>query len=260
VQSCIVDTCSSLHIFHIEIGTSSLAALLEGHFQVLVHKDVDAEVPGALRKAYGTWKRGGLVSEDFSSIRRRHATWMSSKLRHDDMGQEFSKLGSDLKELDAGERACVAFTKHTAEQETSYPLFLTDDYAAAKTAEAIFGKYQCGFVVRTADLITFFGFRYQLAKIEIHQCLRDLLAFYNAAYENLMNAVRAEGKNADVLYDLIWRSEFQQANRVLANLSFSTEARHRLEVLLNEVTELGDREGIIAYTIARLRLLVDSNI
>jgi len=260
MQSCIIDSCSFLHVFQIEVGASTLSDLLEGHFNVLVHRAVNGELHGALRKAYPKWQASGLVNEEFSLIRRRHASWASLKIRHDDVNVALASLANDIGGLDLGERVCVAFAKQTADAESAYALFLTDDYSAAKIAEAIFHKYQCGFVLRTADIITFFGCRYQLAKTEIHQALRDLLAFFNSTYENLMNAVRAEGAGAAFVYDLIWRSEFKQANGVLARLPISAERRIVLERLIREVAELADTDGIIGYTLARLRLLAHTNL
>ena len=75
-----------------------------------------------------------------------------------------------------------------------------------------------------------------------------------------MNAVRAEGAGAAFVYDLIWRSEFKQANGVLARLPISAERRIVLERLIREVAELADTDGIIGYTLARLRLLAHTNL
>jgi hypothetical protein len=260
MQPFIIDSCSFLHAFHIEIAECSLCNLLEEHFKVLVHHQVDVEVPNALRQAYPSWREAGLVDEEFSSIRRRHAEWISSKLCHDDVNDIVARMGGDLSMLDAGERACIAFAKQTADSEMTYALFLTDDYDAGRAASRVFNKYQCGFVLRTADLITFFGLRYGLTKQQIHQALRDLLAFYNNTYHDLIATLTAEGVASTAVSELVWRGEFLKARQALAALSISAVRRRKLEDLIKDVEQLAGAESVIGYTIGRLRLLTETTI
>jgi hypothetical protein len=259
-QPFVIDSCSFLHAFHIEIADLPLCDLLQDHFEVLVHREVDIEVPNALRQAFGTWQAAGLIDEEFSSIRRRHVEWASPKLRHDDVEEMAARMGNDLVALDAGERACIAFAKQMADSAMTYPLFLTDDHEAAKTAGILFHKYQCGFVVRTADLITFFGIRYGLSKQEVHQAFRSLLAFYNSTYQHLMAAVSNEDIGSTVLSDFVWRGQFDKAKLALSTLTISADRRKRLEILIQDAEKLSQADSVIGYTLNRLRLLAETNI
>lgn len=257
-QSCIIDSCSFLHAFHVQVGGIALSELLADHFDVLVHRSVIEEINPVLRRAYSNWKDKGLVSEEFSEIRQRHAAWTSTKSSDTCLDEALNVLEQEgMGHLGAGEKACVALAKHTSDERTVYTLFLTDDYEASQLAQVMFHKYQCGFVLRSADLISFFGLRFNMPKPEIHQAIRDLLSFYTNAYESLLTELKAllpSGENSPIC-SLVLQADFARAKQSVARLSLSPDRRVPLVRLIDDVARLAGEHSTIGYTLSRLRLL-----
>jgi hypothetical protein len=159
--------------------------------------------------------------------------------------------------LGVGEKACVALAKQTSDERTAYTLFLTDDYEASQLAQTVFHKYQCGFVLRSADVISFFGLRFNVAKPEIHQAIRDLLSFYTNAYESLLaelTTLLPDRENSPIR-SLVMQGNFSRAKQCVARLNVSFDRRVPLESLIGNVARLTGEHSTIGYTLARLRML-----
>jgi hypothetical protein len=258
MQSCIIDSCSLLHAFHVQIAGSALCDLLADHFDVLVHRCVSEEISSVLRRAYPEWKQKGLVSEELSEIRRRHANWTASRYCDPCLDEPLRLFESEgMTRLGTGEKACVALAKHTSDERTAYTLLLTDDFEASQLAQVAFHKYQCGFVLRSADIISFFGLRFNVAKPEIHQAIRDLLSFYTNAYESLLVELTAHlpGGESSPIRSLVIQGDFTRAKHSVARLNISSDRRVPLESLVSDVARLSGEHSTVGYTLARLRLL-----
>jgi hypothetical protein len=226
---------------------------------VLIHRDVVNEVNPVLPRVYRNWREKGLVSEEISEIRRKHAAWVSNKCSDVALDALLGVLEQEgISRLDPGEKACLALAKHTSDDRIVYTLLLTDDYDAGECAEAIFQKYQCGFVVRTADIISFFGLRYKCTKMEIHQALRDLLSFYTNVYESLLSEVKLllpKGKDSPIA-TLLLCGEFAGARIGVARLDLSADRRIALISSIDKASELAGTQSIIGYTLACLRTII----
>jgi hypothetical protein len=228
------------------------------HFEVILHPTVLSELRGALDRAYPTWKERGLVSEDASEIKRSHAAWTATRRRDLNVNETKDSLADDdIDGLDAGEIDCIALTKLISDDQVSFVLFLTDDYDAGEVARQIFDKYQCGMVVRTADLIVFFGLRFGLPKQEIHQGLRSLIAFYTTGYDSLLKEVKLllSGSHASYVYPMIQAGNFSHAVESIARLSFANSEKSRLGNLLSEMAKLSAEKSVLAHSFSRLRSL-----
>jgi hypothetical protein len=260
MQTCVIDSCSFLHSFHLSVDDVPLYELLETHFEILIHRDVIDELNSALPRAYSRWRQKGLVSESMSEIRRKHAVWVSNKRSDATLDVPLDSLEQESgAHLDAGEKVCIALAKHTSNERIEYVLLLTDDYEAGKCAQAIFHKYQCGFVVRTADIISFFGLRYKCSRIKIHQALRDLLSFYTKVYETLLSEAESLVAQAaeSPIYTLLVRGEFDTARVQATRLHLAPAQRATLATLIDEASQLAGQHGIIGYTLLRLRAMAE---
>lgn len=260
MQPCVIDCCSLLHSFHLQLGGRALNQLVGDHFNVILHPTVLEEMRVALRRAHPNWRQRGLISEEISEIRRNHASWIANqrcKSANDETSEHLN--GEDLGNLGAGEIDCIALAKFISDEEFSYVLFLTDDYEAGEIANQVFEKFQCGMVVRSADIIIFFGLRFRLAKREIHQSLRSLIAFYTSVYELLLNEVRRllPGRETSYIYPLVHAGDFGRAQDAIARLSLDNQTRGRLGDLLNEMADLSAGHSVLAHSVFRLRSLED---
>lgn len=230
------------------------------HFEVVLHPTVLDEMRVALGRAYPQWKERGLVSEEASEIKRSHVAWTATRRSDLDISETKERLNStSLNSLDAGEIDCIALTQRTSDDKVSYVLFLTDDYDAGEVAKTVFDKYQCGMVMRSADLITFFGIRFGLAKQEIHQGLRSLIAFYTSSYDSLLKeiAVLLPNNQSVYIYPLIHEGNFTRALEAVARLSLDNSAKSRLTDLLGEMAKLSAEKSVLAHSVSRLRALQD---
>lgn len=258
MQRCIIDACSLLHAFHVRLGNFVLADLVQEHFDVRIHSEVREEIARVLPRAYADWKRKGLVSKEFSRIRRDHATWISPKLFIGDCLAEAKLVtAANLGRLDSGEAACVALAKNLADQYVSYVVFITDDFDAGESAKVFFKQYECGLVIKSADLIVFFGIRYKLAKTEIHQSLRNLIAFYTATYEALLEQIRnlLPGGEHHLLHGLIKRNEFSRAISAIPKLPLGGATRKQLTTLVENIERFSTEKSVLGHTLTRLHTL-----
>jgi hypothetical protein len=247
-----------LHSFHVQIDGVPLSECLASHFDVLVDRIVIDEIHSALRRAHPNWRQKGLVGDELSEIRRRHAAWTSTKACDSCLDEAMDVLEQEgMGRLDAGEKACVALARHVSDERTVYTLFLTDDHDASQLAQAMFQKYQCGFVLRSVDLISFFGLRFNLPKTEIHQAIRSLLAFYTNTYETLLTELKAQLPKGDdsPIVSLVLRMDFSRASHAIERLKLSPDKRVPLQKLIDELAHLTGEQSTIGYTLSRLRLL-----
>jgi predicted nucleic acid-binding protein len=258
VQPCVIDTCSFLHAFQTYLGRYRLIDLVGDHFDVIVHNAVLQESVSALKKAYPQWKLGNLVSEEFSEIRRLHAVWVATRCSNADVERE-SKLLTDegVQHLDRGELECIALAIRTADERMRYVLFLTDDYEAGEAARGVFDKYQCGFVLRNADLIVFFGIRFNLGKSEIHHALRDLISFNTELYESLSRSIsdRLVSGRGPFVVSLIRSGDFARAKKMISTLSLDRATSQDLNVQIDELIRLARGTSVLAHCLMRLRQL-----
>lgn len=258
MQPCIIDCCSLLHSFHVQIGGSCLNELVAKHFDVVLHRTVLQEMGPVLRRAYSRWREHGLISEEMSEIRRSHAAWTATKCFDANLDADMQSLAADgLDGLDAGEVNCIALAKCIADQRVCYVLFVTDDFDAGESAKRVFDKYQCGMVIRSADLISFFGIRYKLQKAEIHQGLRNLISFYTIIYESLLNEVKCllPGSEGSYVYLFVRTGDFVRAKQAVSRLELNVPTRVRLATLIDSVCSLAEENSILGHSLARLRAL-----
>jgi len=228
------------------------------HFEVVLHPTVLGEMRDALGRAYPRWKERGLVSEEVSEIKRSHVAWTSTRRSDLDISETKERLNSaGLNRLGRGEIDCIALTQRTSDDKVAYVLFLTDDYDAGEVAKAVFDQYQCGMVMRSADLITFFGMRFGLPKREIHQGLRSLIAFYTSIYDSLLKEIEVLLPNDHSFYvsPLIHEGNFTRALEAVARLSLGNPAKSRLTELLGEMAKLSAEKSVLAHSVSRLRAL-----
>lgn len=256
MQPCIIDSCSLLHSFHVKLGGESLSSFIAGHFEVILHQTVLDEMFSVLKRAYPRWRERQLVSEDMSEIRRIHAEWTAAK--RSDQGLETEKQlieAENCGSLDKGEIDCIALAKAIADKHVSYVVLLTDDYDAGESAKRVFDKYQVGTVVRSADLISFFGIRYKLAKPEIHQGLRNLISFYTNLYETTLKEVRSllPGSEGSNVVSLLHRGDFTRAKEAVTRIG-GTE-RSQLIALVAEIATSAAKKSVVAQALSRLRTL-----
>jgi hypothetical protein len=258
VQPCIVDSCSLLHAFHVQVGDSCLSDLIAKHFDVIVHSTVERETRRVLGRAYAQWRERGLVSKEIGEIKRNHANWIAAKCSSMSPDTELHTLeADDLAGLDAGEVGCIALAKLVADQRVCYALFVTDDFDAGECAKQVFDKYQCGMIVSSADLVSFFGIRYKLPKLEIHQALRNLIAFYTNLYESLLKELESllPGSVRSVLYPLVRAADFARATQAVSRLSLGAQTRSQLVALIHDVGALAGERSTLAQALSRLRTL-----
>jgi hypothetical protein len=261
MQSFIIDSCSLMFSFQLRVNEIPLSDSLGAHFKMLVHREIVNELAQAVPRAYSRWRERGLVSEELSEIRRKHAVWLADKCTDVGLDAPLRLLDREniegIVRLDSGEKACLALAKLTSYEETVYTLFLTDDYKAGECARTLFDMYQCGLILRTADIILFFGLRYRCAKTEIHQALRDLLSFYTNTFESLLTEVELLLPQRDqaLIEALLKRGEFDAARTRLAAINLAPASRSKLQVLMDQVSELAGERSIIGYTLNRLRTL-----
>lgn len=258
MQPCIIDSCSLLHAFHVQVGDSCLSDLVAEHFDVVLHRTVLEEMKSVLGRAYPRWRERALVSEEISEIRRNHAAWTSPKCSDANLDSDILTLeGEGLEDLDAGEMDCIALAKCVADQRVCYVLFLTDDFDAGESAKHVFDKYQCGMVIRSADLISFFGIRYKLARTEIHQGLRNLISFYTSLYDSLLSEVTRvlPGSESSYVYPLVRNGDFARAKQAVSRLSVDAATRSKLTALVDEVDTLAGEKSVLGHSLFRLRAL-----
>ena len=84
MQACVIDSCSFLHSFHIQVGDFSFSDLMKDFFEVVMHKKVADEVDSVLPRAYPQWKAKGLVTEEMSEVRRWHSEWRVDRIQDAD--------------------------------------------------------------------------------------------------------------------------------------------------------------------------------
>jgi len=258
MQPCIIDSCSLLHAFHVQVGVASLSDLVAKHFDVVLPRTILQEMQTVLGRAHRHWKERGLVVEEFSEIRRIHAAWTAPKCFDGDLELEMRSVGGvDLEHLGAGEVACIALARGISDREVSYVVFVTDDYDAGECAKTIFDKYQCGMVIRSADLITFFGIRFKLAKAEVHQSLRTLISFYTGVYESLLQEAKSllPGSEASYIYPFIQAGDLDRAKQAIVRLPLNAATRTRLTTLVEDVSALTGDKSILSHSFSRLREL-----
>jgi hypothetical protein len=201
-----------------------------------------------------------LVSLEASEIKRSHVAWTAPRRSNLDIHEAKARLNrEDVKNLDAGEIDCIALSQCASDDKVSYVLFLTDDYDAGEVAKKVFDKYQCGMVMRSADLITFFGLRFGLAKQEIHQGLRSLIAFYTSVYDSLLTEVTdlLPSNQSCYVYPLVHEGNFTRALEAVARLSLDNSAKARLAELLGEMAKRSAEKSVLAHSVSRLRALQD---
>ena len=162
-----------------------------------------------------------------------------------------------INRLDPGEVQCIALAKHTADQRMRYVLFLTDDYDAGEAAKCVLEKYQSGFVLRTADLVVFFGIRLNLQKPEIHQSLRNLISFYTDLYDSVLQQVNDQLVHGRGPYavSLIRQGDFLRAKQIIAALPLSVGARKELGQHVDELIKLSGDTSTLSHCLVRLRAL-----
>ena len=258
MQPCVIDSCSLLHSFHVQVGGYRLNELVGEHFEVVLHRTVLNEMLSVLGRVYPRWRERGLVSDEMSEIRRSHASWTATRCCNASLDADKDLLeAEDLNDLDVGEIDCIALAKYTADERFSYVLFLTDDYDAGECAKQVFDKYQIGTVVRSADLISFFGIRFKLAKPEIHQGLRNLIAFYTSLYESLLKEVTIllPGSESSYVFPLVHRGDFARATEAVSRLSLNMATRKKLSTLIEEVAALAADKSVLGHALLRLRAL-----
>jgi hypothetical protein len=258
MQPCVIDSCSLLHSFHLQVGGATLNELMAEHFEVVLHPTVLDEMRTALGRAYPQWKERGLVSEESSEIRRSHVAWTATRRSDLDISETKERLKrEDLPSLDAGEIDCIALAHRTSDDKVSYVLFLTDDYDAGEVAKTVFDKYQCGIVMRSADLIIFFGLRFGLAKQEIHQGIRSLIAFYTSIYDSLLKEIKVllPTNHSIYVYPLIHEGNFTRALEAVRRLTLDNPGKSRLTELLGEMASLSAEKSVLAHSVSRLRAL-----
>jgi hypothetical protein len=262
MQPCVIDSCSLLHSFHIQVGGQSLNSLIADHFDISLHRTVVDEMNSVLARAYASWRERQLVSDEISEIRRNHAQWTATRCCHESLDSEQALLEQEsLGRLDRGEIDCIALAKAKSDEHVRYVLFVTDDYDAGEAARGFFDKYQIGNVVRSADLISFFGLRYKLAKPEIHQGLRNLISFYTSLYELVLSEVQnlLPGGISSYVFPLVREGDFPGAIAAINRLSITQQTRQRLRELLEEVASLSAEQSVLAHTLSRLRSLANIN-
>jgi hypothetical protein len=261
MQSFVIDSCSLMFSFQLRMNGIPLSDFLGAHFKMLVHREIVNELTLALPRAYSRWRERGLVSEDLSEIRRKHAIWLADRCTDVGLDAPLRSLDKEKIEgivrLDSGEKVCLALAKLTSYEDTVFTVFLTDDYKAGECAQTFFDMYQCGLILRTADVILFFGLRYRCAKTEIHQALRDLLSFYTNTFESLLTEVGLllPEKDQAFIEALLKRGEFNAARTRIAAINLAPASRSKLLVLMDQVSELAGEGSIVGYTLNRLRNL-----
>jgi hypothetical protein len=240
----------------LQVGGVALNDLVAEHFDVVLHRTVIDEAENVVKREYQNWKRRGLVSTDLSELRRHHAAWISDKrsAASDDADIGFCR-DTELKDLDAGELDCIALAKGLADSRTCYIVFITDDYRAGEAAETFFELYQCGVVIRSADLISFFGIRYKMPKPEIHQSLRDLISIYTNQYEYLLREVESilPGSEKSHIFPLVRGGDFLAAKRAISRLLINVKARQGLIDLVDKISEQTNEKSIVSRSFNRLR-------
>lgn len=261
MQGFIIDSCSLMFSFQLSVKGILLSDLLGAHFDMIVHREIVNEIGRALPRAYSEWKERGLVSDDLSEIRSKHAIWLAGKSTEVDLDGPLRSLNEESIEgighLDSGEKVCLALAKVTSYKETAFTVFLTDDYSAGECARIFFERYQCGMIVRTADVILFFGLRYDCAKTEIHQALRDLLSFYTNTFESLVEEVKSllPPREQPLITALLLRADFTAVRRRVTGINLAPASRTRFLSLVDRASELASDNGIVGYTLSRLRAL-----
>ena len=257
MQTCVIDSCSFLHCFHINVGEFSLSDLLKQYFNVIMHQKVSDEADSVLPRAYLQWKAKGLVTDEMSVIRRLHSEWRVDMVR--DADYESSKVLEKEKvtHLDDGEKGCLQLVKQASRELGQFVLFLTDDFDAGESARRMFDRYQIGFTLRSADLIMFFGLQLDLSKTEIHQALRSLLAFYIDEFETVRREleVRLSGRST-VVVSLLDRSEFDEALKALGRMKVPTKEYEHFEKRISTLNDL-TKGGIIGHIRSRISSLTE---
>ena len=255
-QSCVIDCCSLLHSFHLQLDGTNLNGWLEQAFDVTIPLKVEEELSSVLPRAYQDWKRSGLVSEEMSEIRRSHAAYLVDKRAEGDLSKQRELFQvAPFSGLDAGEIDCVALVKRLSDSQCSYVLFLTDDYDAGECAREAFDQYQCGMAVRTADIILFFGFRLNLARSEVHQCLRTLISFYNNQYDALLEQIKRNLPEAEgsTLTGLILRGDYDRAKETIRGFRLKATLQAEMVALIEEIKLLASANSTLGHTLTRLR-------
>lgn len=258
MQPCVIDSCSLLHSFHVQVGGVALNELIAEHFDVVLHNTILQETQQVLKRAYPLWKERGLVSDEISEIKRNHVAWTATRCSNANLEADISSLKAEnLTNLDAGEIDCIALVKCTSDTRVSYVLFLTDDYDAGEAAKLVFDKYQSGTVVRSADLISFFGIKFKLAKPEIHQGLRNFISFYTSQYDSLLKEVKVllPGSDSSYVFSLTLQGDFTRAKEAVLRISLDATTRVKLTALINEVATLASQKSVLGHSLSRLRAL-----
>jgi len=224
----------------------------------MIPPKVEEELGSVLPRAYSDWKRNGLVSEEMSEIRRNHAAYLVDKRAQGDLSKQRELFQvAPFSGLDAGEIDCVALVKRLSDSQCSYVLFLTDDYEAGECAREAFDQYQCGMALKTADIILFFGFRLNLAKLEVHQCLRTLISFYNNQYDALLAQIKQSLPEAErsTLTGLILRGDYDRAMTTIRGFRLDVALKSAIVVLIEEIKLLASANSTLGHTLTRLRSL-----
>jgi hypothetical protein len=259
MPTCVVDSCSFLHSFHLELDGWALSDLLRQAFEVAVHPEVVKEITSVLPRAYPQWKEKGLVSEQMSEIRGRHSVWLVNAVEDADYKNSKILVADSITRLDEGEKASLQLAIDASGRKMEYVFFFSDDYAAGQAAEELFDIYQCGYVVRSADLITFFGLRLALAKREIHQALRSLLAFYTDEFELARSALEtALPDRSTVIVSHIDKRDFKKARATLQGMQIQPKVRTELLDHISSLESLMNG-GIVAHIMSRIHRLDQAN-
>ena len=241
-----------------QVGPFTLSDLVAEYFDVILHPTIMREMQTVLGRTYSRWKELGLVSDEMSEIRRNHASWTATRCSNASLEVDMALLdGENLHTLDEGEIDCIALAKHTSDERVSYVVFLTDDYEAGESANRFFDKYQCGIVVRSADLVSFFGIRLKLPKPEIHQGLRNIISFYTGMYESLLKEVKSLLPSSDgsYVYTLVYRGDFGRSKEAIARMTLRAVVRARLTTLIDELATLAGQKSVMGLSLLRLRAL-----
>ena len=257
MQACVIDSCSFLHSFHIQVGDFSFSDLMKDFFEVVMHKKVADEVDSVLPRAYPKWEAKGLVTEEMSEVRRWHSEWRVDRIQDSDFEGSTLLKYEKVTHLDAGEKGCMQLARDISHSRHEFVLFFTDDYEAGETARRIFDKYQLGYVVRSADLIIFFGLQFQMSKREIHQALRDLLAFYIDEFEVVRRELEESlpGRST-IIVSMLDRTEFEDALKALRGMRLPSKSCEHLEKRIATLRNLTE-DGIVAHIRSRLNSLSD---
>ena len=153
--------------------------------------------------------------------------------------------------LDRGEKICIALIKNACDEETKYVLLVTDDYDAGVLATEFLKKYQCGFVLRSADIIIFFGLRFKLSKTDIHQALRDLISYYTNTFKavslKLENLTRKKDFGWQEIARLVGDGKFAEAMMAVHRLHVPRTQRATRDAVVKMLNELIEKEGIVQY-------------